>query len=147
MSEIPRRPKPPTESPITAPPLYETAKAAGCPPLLAAIAVLPLAEVAALIPENPAPTDARAPAKNAIVVSGSPPFKNQRSTPTTITKIPRTRYSAFRKAIAPSCISLVISATVSLSIFTLFTRMYNTKAIKSPKRPAPAAIRGILSIM
>ena len=85
--EIPRRPSPPTESPITAPPLYETAKAAGCPPLLAAIAVLPLAEVAALIPENPAPTDARAPAKNAIVVSGSPPFRNQRSTPTTTTKI------------------------------------------------------------
>ena len=27
MSEIPRRPRPPTDNPITAPPLYETASA------------------------------------------------------------------------------------------------------------------------
>ena len=50
---------------MTAPPLYDTASAAGCPPLFAAIAVLPFAEVAALIPENPASTLATAPAKNA----------------------------------------------------------------------------------
>ena len=142
--EIPSRPSPPTDRPITAPPLYETARAAGCPPLFAAIAVLPLAEVAAFIPENPAATDASAPAKKAIVVSTS--LRTNNRTPTAATNNPRIRYSALRKAIAPSCISSVISATTLLSIFTLFTRMYNIKAITSPTRPVTAAIKGMFVI-
>ena len=98
--EIPSNPSPPTESPITAPPLYETANAPACPSFLAAIAVLPLADVAARIPESPASPDAIAPAKNAIAVSKS--LSHANNAPTTNTNTLRTLYSAFMKAIAPS---------------------------------------------
>ena len=99
-SEIPRSPRPPTERPITAPPLYETAKAPARPSVLAAMVVLPFAEVAARIPQNPAMTEARAPPKKAMDVSIL--FKKARSAPTTTTKRERTLYSAQRNAIAPS---------------------------------------------
>ena len=91
-SEIPSKPSPPTESPITAPPLYETANAPAWPSFLAAIAVLPLADVAARIPENPAKTEAIAPAKNAIAVFAS--LRNANNAPTITTNIVNTLYSA-----------------------------------------------------
>ena len=98
--EIPRSPRPPTDRPITAPPLYETANAADWPPFFAAIAVLPLAEVAARIPDNPARTEATAPAKKAIDVLTSVICDNK--APTTTTNTANTLYSAVRNAIAPS---------------------------------------------
>ena len=103
MSEIPRSPSPPTERPMTAPPLYETERAPACPSFLAAIAVRPLADVAARIPEKPARTDAIAPAKNAIAVSMS--LSHASTAPTTTTNTLRTLYSAKRNAMAPSWIS------------------------------------------
>ena len=142
--EIPSRPSPPTERPITAPPLYDISSAADCP-FLAAIAVLPLAAVAERMPENPASTDVIAPARNAIAVLVS--LMNAKRAPTTTTKTAMTLYSAKRNAIAPSCISLVISATLGSVISTLVTFLYNTKAIIRPKRPAAAAISGIFSII
>ena len=99
ISEMPRSPSPPTDRPMTAPPLYETASAPAWPSFLAAIAVRPFADVAARIPENPARTEAIAPAKNAIAVSTS--FNHARTAPTTTTKIESTLYSAKRNAIAP----------------------------------------------
>ena len=105
IDETPRRPRPPTARPITAPPLYETRSAAGWPPFLAAIAVLPLAEVALLIPEYPAITEVNAPKRKAMEVSipkssliWPPP---RRRPATTRTKIARYRYSAYKNAIAP----------------------------------------------
>ena len=66
--EIPSRPSPPTDRPITAPPLYETASAPACPSFCAAIAVRPFAAVAAFIPERPARTLAIAPPRKASAV-------------------------------------------------------------------------------
>ena len=63
------------------------------------MAVRPFAEVAERIPENPARTEAIAPAKKAIAVSRS--LSCQSTTPTIATKIERMRYSANRNAIAP----------------------------------------------
>ena len=99
MSEMPSSPRPPTDKPITAPPLYDTASAPAWPSFLAAIAVRPFAEVAARIPEKPANTEAMAPAKNATAVSRS--LSCQSATPTIPTKMVRIRYSANRNAIAP----------------------------------------------
>ncbi len=84
---------------MTAPPLYETASAAGCPPFFAAMAVRPLAEVAERIPEKPASTDATAPARKAIAVSTSLSCDNAAATMATNTA--SILYSAVRKAIAP----------------------------------------------
>ena len=84
---------------MTAPPLYETARAPALPSFLAAIVVRPLAEVAARIPENPAATEASAPAKKAMAVFVS--LSCERAAPTTTTKMASTRYSAKRNAIAP----------------------------------------------
>ena len=72
--------------------MYETDNAPAWPSFFAAIAVLPFAEVAALIPENPAATDAMAPAKNATAVSVS--LTNASIAPTTTTNTLNTLYSA-----------------------------------------------------
>ena len=52
------------------------------------------------MPENPANTDAMAPAKKAIDVSKS--FRKNSNIPTITTNTLKTLYSAYRKAIAPS---------------------------------------------
>ncbi len=103
MRDIPSSPSPPTDKPITAPPLYDTSSAAGWPPFFAAMAVRPLAEVAALIPENPAATLAIAPKTNAMAVSMPPssPLITKSTTPTTTTNTEMYLYSDMRKAIAP----------------------------------------------
>ena len=100
IAEIPRSPRPPTERPITAPPLNDTSRAAGWPPVAAAIAVRPLALVAARIPQNPATTLVTAPARKAIAVIF--PIATNKRAKTTVTNTASILYSAYKKAIAPS---------------------------------------------
>ena len=59
-----------------------------------------MARVAAFMPRNPAITEQIAPAKNANAVLT--PSCQASSSATTTTKIERTMYSRFRKAMAPS---------------------------------------------
>ena len=63
------------------------------------MAVRPLAEVAARIPEKPANTEATAPAKKAMAVLVS--LMNANKAPTATQKIASTLYSAKRNAMAP----------------------------------------------
>ena len=107
-------PKPTTVSPITAPPENATSSAFASPPSLAAIAVLPFALVAILIPALPAIADVIAPNTNAPAVGTL--IKIPKAAATTTTKTIRILYSADKNAIAPSLIADVISSTFGMFI-------------------------------
>jgi hypothetical protein len=71
--------------------------------LFAASAVRELPLVAAVMPENPASMEHRAPVKNAIEVLHSP-NNNPNTINTTTIKMAKMEYSFFKNAIAPSWI-------------------------------------------
>ena len=103
----PKTPRPTTLIPITDPPVNATFKAEA-KLVRAALVVRLLALVATFIPKYPANPEATAPTINEIEInaleSARPEFANPNKTATTKTKIDRIRYSAFKKAMAPSAI-------------------------------------------
>ena len=103
----PKTPSPTTLIPITDPPVKATFNAEA-KLVLAAFVVRLFALVATFIPRNPAKPEVTAPTTNESEIkaleSALPEFANPRRTATATTKIARTRYSAFKKAMAPSAI-------------------------------------------
>ena len=102
---------------MTEPPAKATFKA-GANPVLAACVVRLLALVATRIPKNPANPDVKAPVINESAInaldSEFPTLAKPNSAATTTIKTANTRYSAFKKDMAPSAILEPI-----LSIFSV----------------------------
>ena len=103
----PKTPRPTTLIPMTDPPVNATFKAEA-KPVRAALVVRLLALVATFIPKNPAKPEATAPTINDTEINAlesvRPEFAKPKSIATAMTKMDRTRYSAFKKAMAPSAI-------------------------------------------
>ena len=122
----PRTAKPATPNPITVPPPNDTCRAFG-KLVLAASAVRAFASVAIRIPMFPAKAEKIAPITNAGTISGlvvSTAIEIPYNAADAITtKIKSKRYSAFRKANAPSLIAVEISTIRSLPAFCFLTQL------------------------
>ncbi len=103
----PNTAKPATPSPMTVPPVKDTFNALD-KLVFAASAVLTLASVAMRIPMFPATAENTAPMTNATTINQCVFSTSVETTasaaPEMTTKMANSRYSAFRKASAPSCI-------------------------------------------
>ena len=131
----PRTARPATPRPITVPPPNETASALG-KLVLAASAVRAFASVAIRIPMFPAKAEKKAPNTKAgtiiqLVVSTATEIP-KRATEAMMTKINNRRYSALRKASAPSFIAFDISCILSLPGACFFTQLARINIYTKP---------------
>ena len=148
---IPRSPSPTTETPITAPLLKDTLRAA-FKPVIALTVVLVFALTAMYIPINPARAEPIAPPRYANAVEGtlldgpsilsstSQSMNTARMTQTTTTKIASNVYSRRRNAIAPSLMASPIACIASLPSSSRTILTASKKANASAVAPAAIAM-------
>ena len=137
---------------MTVPPVKATFKAVDRL-VLAAFVVRIFAFVATFIPKNPANPEANAPTINDMAINAleslRPAFANPSNNATAITKIVNTRYSALRKAIAPSAILAPICFILSVPSSCLLIQVVfqNENSMASIPAPIMSDPNGIIDLI
>ena len=133
----PSTPRPTTPRPITEPPAKATSSA--LPRLVrAALVVRTLALVATRMPMKPASAEHRAPVIKERAIRGEDPSAlplMPSKMATANTKMIKTRYSALRKAIAPSAMALAMRSIRSVPTSCLATQADFQNVYNNPNTP------------
>ena len=133
MRPTPKRPRPTTDIPMTAPPEKAMDRALFMPLVRAALAVRTFALVATVMPRKPARTEKSAPTMKHTAVGQL--IAKPMTRKNTATKIARILYSDVRNARAPSWMWPEISCILSVPGSAFLTRAARNRAYNRPTRP------------